>query len=80
MRIAGQFDFPALSVFTSDELSGGLRMIIFKNSGFTGNIDQSWLPSDLMAKKETIDCFLGKEKIDFFYSSWKYLILFIALD
>ena len=25
----------------------------------------------------TIDCFLGKQKFDFFYSTWKHLILFL---
>ena len=28
--------------------------------------------------KGTIDCFLGKWKFDFFYSSWKYLTLFFV--
>ena len=36
--------------------------------------------SDLITMKETIDCFIEQEKIDFFYSCWKYLILFIVLN
>ena len=28
--------------------------------------------------KGTIDCFLGKNKIDFFYSDWMYFILFFV--
>ena len=34
------------------------------------------LHSPILISKGTIDCFLEKKKVNFFYSNWKYLILF----